>query len=294
MIENNNPKTQHWVPRVYLRNFATKETRGERDPAVWVLDKTSDNVFKPSIINVLVEQYLYSPLDDRGNRSFDVEKELSHIEGEINPVLDSLCYADIDLSDKGIRQKLSFFVSVLIFKNKSMIEQHKGLHKDIIYDIEYQDKATNLKPKSFISIKEVKKKTPEKWKEFRFLDDNGFQKLFARHVISGATELAPHIMKKNWGLIKSTDAAFVTCDDPAIVHHPKEETYGIGTIGIHIHLPLCPNRLLWIHDLDEADSSIYELNSTGTKSLNFFTMNFANRFVISSTDVSELYKELMK
>ena len=82
MIENNKPKRQHWVPRVYLRNFATKETKREKDPAVWALDKTSDNVFKPSIINVLVEQYLYSPLDDKGNRSFDVEKELSDIEGK--------------------------------------------------------------------------------------------------------------------------------------------------------------------------------------------------------------------
>ena len=35
------PKRQHWVPTLYLREFATPETDGEDDPDVWGSERQS-------------------------------------------------------------------------------------------------------------------------------------------------------------------------------------------------------------------------------------------------------------
>jgi len=289
----NKPKRQHWVPRVYLRNFATEETRDQDNPSVWVFDKDEGNKFNPSIINILVEQYLYSPLDESGKRSFSVENELSNLETRIKPTLAKFCYEEIDMSNDGIRQEMSFFIATLIFRNKSMIDKHKGLHINIISDIEYSERAEYLDHESFVAFKQFKDNNPTKWDQFRFLDEKGFQKLFAENLISGASSIVPAIMEKKWGLIKSSDEVFVTSDDPLTAYHPKEILYGIVTKGVSITLPLCPNRLLWLHDLDEPDNKTYEVSNTGVESFNFFIMKFSKRFIIASKDCSEMCNKLL-
>jgi hypothetical protein len=34
--KSNRPKNQHWVPRFYLRQFATPETREKDAPQIWM------------------------------------------------------------------------------------------------------------------------------------------------------------------------------------------------------------------------------------------------------------------
>jgi len=39
----NRAKNQHWVPRFYLRYFATPETRQTKEPKVWIFSKDEND-----------------------------------------------------------------------------------------------------------------------------------------------------------------------------------------------------------------------------------------------------------
>ena len=76
MIVANRPKNQHWVPRFYLRNFATPETRtrGKDESQIWMFsnDERDGNERLTNIKNVCTRRYLYSPTDSAGRRDCDV------------------------------------------------------------------------------------------------------------------------------------------------------------------------------------------------------------------------------
>jgi hypothetical protein len=76
------PVNLHWVPKFYLRYFATPETRKSKNPQVWVFSK-EDNAGNPSLTNIrniCAKRYLYAPVDDRGKRDWTLETKLERLE----------------------------------------------------------------------------------------------------------------------------------------------------------------------------------------------------------------------
>jgi len=61
------PKQQHWVPRFYLRFFATPETAGGDEPQVWLLSKDEGGPVLTNIKKVATQRYLYSQTAHRDN-----------------------------------------------------------------------------------------------------------------------------------------------------------------------------------------------------------------------------------
>ena len=68
------PKQQHWVPRFYLRFFATPETAGGDEPQVWLLSKDEGDPILANVKKVAAQRYLYSPRDERGSRCYKQDK----------------------------------------------------------------------------------------------------------------------------------------------------------------------------------------------------------------------------
>ena len=104
----NNPRRQHWVPRFYLRFFATGESRAEENPRVWTYSQGSD----PKLIgvnNIVLENNIYSPLQNTGERDYEIEKRLATLEGLCAKVWSSFADADFEFnSTPKIKELLAF------------------------------------------------------------------------------------------------------------------------------------------------------------------------------------------
>lgn len=76
-------KTQHYVPRFYLKNFMDSNER------IWVYDKKNKSTFNPSIINVACENFFYDndEIDLVFNEEQYLEKLYSSKEAEFAPFL---------------------------------------------------------------------------------------------------------------------------------------------------------------------------------------------------------------
>lgn len=76
-------KTQHYVPRFYLKNFMDSNER------IWVYDKKNKSTFNPSILNIACENFFYD--NDTVDLAFDeeqyLEKYYSSKEAEFAPLL---------------------------------------------------------------------------------------------------------------------------------------------------------------------------------------------------------------
>ena len=82
-------RNQHWVPRFYLRYFATAETRDTKQPMVWAFPVKEGEEFVTQTRNVAAKRDLYAfcePAVDK--RLTDLESRL----GEFWPRIIEDCY----------------------------------------------------------------------------------------------------------------------------------------------------------------------------------------------------------
>ena len=91
------PRRQHWVPRFYLRFFATPETIEGDDPQVWLLSKDEGDPVLTNVKNVAARRYLYSPKDERGDRVAELENELADYESVVSRICPQLASDFVDL-----------------------------------------------------------------------------------------------------------------------------------------------------------------------------------------------------
>src|SRR3569623_2659720 len=111
-------KTQHYVPRFYLRHFANDKGQ------CWAYHKDSGKVFPTSVENIASENYFYDDrkLDEITGIDQFVEKYLGALETNFSPFLKELL-EDIDQwkikkIDQDIRNKLCEFIVFQIIRTK--------------------------------------------------------------------------------------------------------------------------------------------------------------------------------
>lgn len=120
----NKPRRQHWVPRLYLRAFATPDTVGEEDPDVWLFHKDEGDPFRTSISNVAATSFLYSHRTTSGERDFDVEDRLSSLESSLAPLWRRLADEFVDLEDSIVRKGIGLFLATLFHRNPQRVDDH--------------------------------------------------------------------------------------------------------------------------------------------------------------------------
>lgn len=73
------PKSQHFVPRSYLAEFADPNTPEGYEPYVWVFSKNGKHVEKKGITKTFTQTHLYT-FEFSGEKDFSMEHSLSTIE----------------------------------------------------------------------------------------------------------------------------------------------------------------------------------------------------------------------
>ena len=111
-------KRQHWVPRFYLRYFATPETRDSKKPRMWIFDKAGSDPTLTSIKNVAQQRYLYSSADHTGIRDWGMEQQFGRCGEVMHKVWPGLADGFLNLeTDQSIRKALALFVSLLYLRH---------------------------------------------------------------------------------------------------------------------------------------------------------------------------------
>jgi hypothetical protein len=134
----NRPKNQHFVPRFYLRNFATPETRTRRKDKsqIWMFsnDETDGDERLTNIRNVCTRRYLYSPTDSAGQRDWVLEEKLAGLETQLASLWPSLAAKPVDFGHTDIRRMVALFVSVMHLRgpdNRPKIRNSQSLQPHV-------------------------------------------------------------------------------------------------------------------------------------------------------------------
>jgi hypothetical protein len=291
------PKNQHWVPRFYLKHFATPETRDQKNPKVWIFDKESDG--PPRLVDVKTQcakRYLYSPIMDNGERNLFLEKKLGRLEESLAPEWFSLANDCLYISkDDPFRKGISLFVSAMILRNPdTRIELEKSYHEITKFIQEVPDineiQAIDINGK-------IHDFNLDDWDRFLNRKPNDHHNFFTDYVFSNIRKIAEQLLEKRWSIIFSDKPCFITSDKPVSINHLTKEKFGVdfglGTEGSFVIFPISPHRLLVMDDRhEEPEWQYYAPDDNRFGLYNFLIWKNSRRLMISSRDINEVLREI--
>ncbi|MBE7525973.1 DUF4238 domain-containing protein [candidate division WWE3 bacterium] len=291
-------KHQHWVPQFYLRYFATPESRDTKHPKVWIFSKESkdENDSLTSIRNVCGKNYLYSPQQLDGDRSWALEDKLNDVETLLGPIWSDLATNFVALEDEQIRQSLALFVSITHMRHPDMRNTVENLHGKLINFYEttpvYPDGTPMIESIEFRN-RSYKFDTTD-WHTYRSHGRDGHDRTFAELVQSETGMMAKHLMTKRWSMLFSSSNVFVTSDKPVALSHMTRERYGYGTMDTIITFPISPSRVLVMDDLhSEPANQYHRIIESNIGAVNMAIWQGARRFLITGRPIPEVLSELI-
>ena len=292
------PKRQHWVPRFYLKGFATPQTKDSDHPQVWVFSKRQGDkdAFRTSIENVASEFFLYSPLGENGERDFSVEEKLSELEGFLSQKWKEISTGFVSLvSESPFRKILALFIATMIVRHPDQIEEIRRINKRLVRIIDAAPRDASGLPQISIPNK-MGDPVPVDFTDWRTMDplsDTTIRRLFSENIHPAAGDLAGVLMQKRWAVIFADEPSFCTSDRPVVMCHPTAKSFGVGTKGTTILFPLSPTRLLMLDDrTDSTDGGYYPIQEGAIGTLGFTVWFYTHRFLISHVDSHFFLREI--
>jgi len=291
------PKQQHWVPRFYLSVFATPETVGDDNPQVWLLSKDDGDPVLTNVKNVASKRYLYSPKDEQGRRSGEVESRFADYEGLMKSIWPILAKDFVDLeNDQSIRKALALFVSLLYLRHPKRLVETDDIHRQIVEKFDAIPKDRDGCPSvSQVGYRGVSQSFDNSnWHQYAKAGPEEKKEMFVKGIKENATYLAEMLMKKRWSVVFSETPVFITTDTPVWMAHQTQQVYGFGTPGTMVSFPLSPTRVLVMDDRhDQPKGNYYSLAKAGPGFQNGLAWRNCYRFMISPRHPDEVCAEIL-
>lgn len=290
------PMNQHWVPKFYLKYFATPETRESESPQVWIFSKRDEDGEEKltSVRNVCVKRFLYTPVDEDGSRNWHLEYRLGDVERLLSSVWPQFAEGYVALDDEHVRKGLSLFIAIMHMRNPAMREQVERTHDELLNV--FKDALTRPDGTLDIELVEINGQAvpidTKNWGVFRNWGKNEHDRFFAERVETEAGNIAQLLLKKRWSVVCSDKDVFITTDKPVGLHHEAREKFGFGTPGVIVMFPLGPKRMLMLDDLHgEPANQYYPLKDGIAGAFNMSIWRNASRFLITGRPVTEVLME---
>lgn len=284
-------KTQHYVPRFYLKNFMDSNER------IWVYDKKNKSTFNPSILNIACENFFYD--NDTVDLAFDeeqyLEKYYSSKEAEFAPLLlefiTKLESGEINVITSNDRDNFANYLVLQIDRTKEHREESIQSYQVII---------KQLRVKGF---------TEDQIKEFGFDEEEISPKgLHIESILTGfkMDKTFIDILKNHiWLVFKNeTSQPFYTSDNPIVKKaHIIDKFFsyeGYASLGIEIVFPISPKFILVLCEREYfKESENLENMKISLSDINF--INYYNslqvvksyRQVYATTNSFEIVKDLL-
>lgn len=293
-MSENKPTNQHWVPKSYLRYFATPNSIGTDNPQVICFPKNEGAEFPTSTRNACGKRYLYSPKDSDGNRIWDLEESLCDVEGMASTIWPVLASDFVDLSDRHLRMAVSLYVATMYYRNISIREQVESLHCQIVESVSRRKSGTNENFPEWMEINGVRYNlSKDEFEKYARWGKNDHDHFFAHFVRDNSGNMAQAILKKRWSIIFAEVDAFITSDRPVTMVHQEKEKFGYLTAGTIVYFPLSPRRLLVIDDLyDQPNNQYYPLNQDGPGGINLLIFRNCQRFFVTGRQIEYVLQEI--
>lgn len=292
------PINQHWVPKFYLRYFATPETRQTASPQVWIFSKREADGDErlTNVRNVCAKRFLYTPSKEDGSRSWDLENRLGEVETLLSTRWPDFAEGYVALDDKHVRMGLSLFVAIMHLRNPAAREEVERIHQAVVDAC----KDAPLRPDGTpdVELVEVNGQAPpvdtRDWHAYCAWGKNDHDRLFVDMVEAEAGNIARMLLEKRWSVVFSDKDVFVTTDKPVGMHHQQREKFGFGTYGTIVTFPLGPKRMLIMDDLHhEPANQYYPLQDGNAGSFNMTTWHSGSRFMITGRPISDVLAEIV-
>jgi len=289
------PKRQHYVPKFYLKEFATHETYGKKDKAqVHTYDLKDKKKSIRNIKTIAYEKYLYSPENANNDRSIYMEDKLADLESMMSKIWNSFVNNRMSLSPQ-MKKGIALFIATLIFRHPDNLLKNENtthfLYTEIMDNIpKGETKFTFLDngKESIIDISEMEKaiNSSDYDKSMYFIDNIDYFSL----------DIAELLVKKKWSIIVSNEKVFITSDRPVIISNAETGLLGIKSPGVIIGLPLSPTRILLLEDNhnDEDDLTEYPLNKGHESYYNQPIWSNAYRYIIGHKDLEEVINNIFE
>lgn len=295
----NRPTSQHWVPRFYLRHFSTPQTRNTDEPQVWIFskDRADGDEVLASVRKVCARRYLYSPVSESGERTWDLEEKLADLEAELGALWPALAEDYRDISDPDLRKALSLFVAVMHLRSPETLRAAEEIHQGLVAFFESAPQRPDGTPDvDSVEISGIVRLFDAgDWHAYKAWGKNDHQRFFARLIQAEAVRTARVLLKKRWSMIVSERDTFVASDKPVGTHHGTHEVFGLKTAGVIVTFPVSPRRLLIMDDRhEEPANQYYPLNISTAGAFNGLVWRNGSRFMITGRAIPEVLTEIVE
>lgn len=272
------PAHQHYLPKMYLKNFCNYNGK------VWVYNDKNQTFKELSITDTTVIKHFYTILDNNGSKDYRIENSLSKIEAFCSPILKKLIDGQqISSEEKGY---LSVFISVLQNRTPKAVKLINEFvnpileltNKQILYykqsELVEEGEKLGLSRKVINKLMENSKISLTKEGEWGLLMET-------------ALKMAELYSQMEWHFIYTENSSFITTDNPVLVYPAKFDTGPYGNVGIAIpttekHITIAPNLILRICDLGNPSIYYHILNDKEKiRIINEQQLKFREQFAIA-------------
>lgn len=237
--KQNNPRQQHWVPRVYLKHFATADTLATRDPKVWVWDKTTGLARRGAsrVDTICSRKFLYTPKLIDGSRDWSMEDDMGITETRAGDVWPILASSDSALTDPAIRSFLAHFVALMQLRNVAVFDKfhHAATLVRQLQGVPDSDPRGGL-----LDVTDV---------------ENFAKGAFVRTIRSAMDRMASGFLEKRWAILRFPERTLATCDRPVLFHCKGRLVSGPTGKGIIVFFPVTADRLLYMDDATDQPNN---------------------------------------
>lgn len=240
-------KSQHYVPRLHLREFVGSSPKG----MIWTYDKVADTQ-RPSLPERTgAANNFYSPRGLEGNFIDDLDQWLTGVEDKAAPSYRKLC--NLEPLAPQERSDFATFVSSLHLRSPAILRAYaEGYAKTI-------QLATRMRwPTKERFAEEMSATLPPQGVDtmWDMLKSNGYKMEVdikrGLSIMAASDDVQRILFHRNWYLIRPSAGFFITSDAPVQrvtpkqFHHPAYGDGGFAHVQSEVTMPLAPDLLLLI------------------------------------------------
>lgn len=221
---------QHYVPKLLLRGFLSRDPKEAAGGRVRVLDLIENRDFATSIDNIMGERR-FNDFWLNQEHLGTVEPAACRIESHVAPMLERIRKEKCLLRTTEELSDLCLLMAFQFIRTKKMRQLPERLNQQVIAHVE----RMGLDPRKVQGL--------EAW------DEEKLKREHVRHQVRNLGEYARHFADKEFFLMVAPEgSAFYLGDHPVVLHSDEERHFmrglGIGVPYIQIYLPLSSEVML--------------------------------------------------
>jgi len=292
-MAKNQTRNQHFVPRFYLKEFATDETYGKkRKEQVYIYNKKNEDLDIRNIRKIAKEYFLYSPKDSNGNRSMYMENRLKEIEDVVSLIWKDFSNKYIDLEDYNTKKVIALFLSSLMLRHPNNLKRNENHRDFLINDIIKHNPPNNQKITFIVNGEEQEFDISEITKEISEYEKS---MLLVENIDYFTNKYSEIFMEKKWSIITSEEKKFITSDNPIVISNNLTDIFGLRTKGTIILFPISPKRLLQLEDYannEDKKISYHPINKGHHSLYNHILWNSSDKHIIAHENLENIINEI--